>query len=140
KLEAAVDRLEAGVGGKPLRHGGEPRGALLAVADRDRGAPDHQPGGFELGRMIGDPELKRLEIGETRSELLSLAHVFDGAVEAELRAADRARGDVEPAAVEPGHGDAKALALLADAMGRRNPAILEDDHRGRLRLPAELLF
>src|SRR4029077_17206760 len=80
------------------------------------------------------------EVRQPRPELFSLAHVFDGALQAELGAADRAGGAVEPAAVEPGHGDAKAKTLLADAVGDRNPAILEDHHRGRLRFPAELFF
>ena len=74
--------------------------------DRDRGAMQQQARGVDLGRVIGDAELQRLEIGEPRAELLALLHVVDGAVEAELRAAERAGADVEPAAVEPGHGDA----------------------------------
>src|ERR1051326_7916767 len=140
ELQAAVDRLEAGVGREPFRHGGEPGRARLAVCDRERGTADHQSRGLELGRMIRDAELQRLEIREPLPELLALAHVFDGALEAELGAADRAGCDVEPPAIEPRHGDAEAVTLLADAVCDRNPAVLEEHHRSRLRFPAELLF
>ena len=71
---------------------------------------------------------------------LALFHVRDGAVEAELRAAERAGRDVEPPAVEPGHGDLEALAFRADAVCDRHAAVLEHHHRGRLRFPAELLL
>src|SRR5690348_8664809 len=99
-----------------------------------------QPRGIELRREIGHAELQRLEIGEPRAELAALLHVFDRTVEAELRAAERAGADIDAAAVEPGHGDAEALAFRADAVVDRHAAILEQHHRGRLRLPAELLL
>ncbi len=84
--------------------------------------------------------VQRLEIGQPRAELLALLHVVDGAVEAELRAAERAGADVEPPAVEPRHGDLETLAFAADAVGDRHTAILEHHHGGRLRFPAEFLF
>jgi hypothetical protein len=43
-----------------------------------------------------------------------------------------------PPAVEPGHGDAEAVALAADEVLRRHADIVEDQRRGRLRMPAEL--
>src|SRR5207302_6871566 len=63
-----------------------------------------------------------------------------GAIETELGAADRACRDVEPAAVEPSHGDAEALPLFADPVCDRDPTIVEQHHGGRLRFPAELLL
>ena len=140
QLQAAIDHLEAGIGGKALGLRGERASRRLALADRDRGAMQQQPRGLDLGRIVGDAELQRLEIGQPRAELLALFHVVDGAVEAELRAADRAGADVQAAAVEPGHGDLEALALGADEVGRRHAAILEHHHGGRLRFPAELLL
>src|SRR6185436_17569364 len=65
---------------------------------------------------------------------------FDGAVEAELRAADRAGRDVEPSAIEARHRDLEAVAFVADQVLGRYPAVLEHHHRGRLRFPAELLL
>jgi hypothetical protein len=72
------------------------------------------------------------------AELLALLGVFDRLVEAALRAAERAGADVEPAAVEPHHRDAEALALGADAILDRHADIVEIHLRGRLRMPAEL--
>src|SRR5262249_33439649 len=46
----------------------------------------------------------------------------------------------EPAAVEAGHRDLEAVALVADQVPGRHPAVLEDDHRSRLRLPTELFL
>ena len=69
--------------------------------DRDGRAPHHQPRGFDLGRIVGDAEARAPGNPASRdAELLAVAHIVDGAVEAELRAAERAGGDVEPAAVE----------------------------------------
>src|SRR5207253_7787891 len=117
-----------------------PGRARLAVGDRRGRAVQHEAGGGELGGEVGDAEAQRLEIGEARAELPALAQVFDGAIEAELGAAERAGGDAEAAAVEPGHGDREALPVGADAVPRRHPAIREIDRGGRLRLPAELLL
>src|ERR1700730_14195437 len=108
ELQAAIDGLEARIGREPLRHGGEPGRPGQAAVERARGAAHHQARRLELGRVIGDAKAQRLEIGEPRSELLALAHIVDRALEAELRAADRAGRDVEPAAIEPGHGDLEA--------------------------------
>jgi len=76
----------------------------------------HQPRRLQLGRVVGNAKRQRLEVRKARAELLALAHVFDGAVEAELRAADRAGRDVEPPAVEPGHRDLESLPLGADQL------------------------
>ena len=111
QLQAAVDHVEAGIGREPLGHGGEPRAPGSRRSTATAARSQHQPRRLELGGVVGDAEAQRLEIGEPRAELLALPHVVDGAVEAELRAADRAGGDIEAPAVEPGHGDLEALAL-----------------------------
>ena len=61
-------------------------------------------------------------------------------LEAGARRAERAGRDVDPPAVEAPHRDLEALALRADAVVDRHAAVLEDHHRGRLRVPAELLL
>ena len=73
---------------------------------------------LDLGRIVGDAETQRLEIREPRAELLSLFHVGNGAVEAELRAAERAGRDVEAPAVERAHRDLESLPLGADPVRR----------------------
>jgi hypothetical protein len=65
------------------------------------------------------------------------SHVGLRGVEGELRAAQRTGGDVQPPAVQPGHGEAEALPLLADAIVGRHAAV-EVDLRGRLGVPAHL--
>ena len=57
---------------------------------------------------------------------------------ARLRAAERAGGDVEPAAVEPGHRDLEADAFLAEPVGDGHARVLEDHRARRLRVPAHL--
>ncbi len=140
ELQATVDHVEAGVGGKPLGHGGAPRRVGVAAVERRSRAIEHQPCGFEGGRIIGDPETERLKIGEARPELLALLHIADSAVEAELRAPERAGRDVEPSAVETAHGDLEPLPFGAHPIGHRHAAVLEHHHGGRLRVPAELLL
>src|SRR5665647_3875151 len=94
QLQAAIDHLETGIGGQPFGFGGELRGGGLAIADRYRGAMQQQARRFQLGGVVGNAELQGLEIGEPRAELLALLHVVDGAVETELRAAERAGADI----------------------------------------------
>ena len=60
-----------------------------------------------------------------------------------LRAAQRARRDVDPAAVEAVHRDAEAAALAVGAAEHRvgrHPNPVEHHLRGRLRVPAHLLL
>src|SRR5436190_21926062 len=99
ELEAAIDHLEAGIGRKPLGHGRQPRGAALAPVERIRRPVEHQSRCLELGRIVGNAEAERLEVGEPRAELLPLFHMGDGALKTELGAAERAGGDIEASAV-----------------------------------------
>src|SRR4051794_39935250 len=114
QLQAAVDDVKAGIGGEALGLRGQSRRGRLALPYRDGGAVEQEPRSVELGGVVGDAELQRLEIGEPRVELLALLHVRHGAVETELRAADRTGANVEAAAVKPGHRDLEALAFFAD--------------------------
>ena len=101
---------------------------------------DHQAGGFEVRRHVGERELQRLKVGELAAELLALEQVIAGNLQARLRGAQRAGADVDAPAVEARHGDLEALPFRADEVLRRHAAVLEDDHRGRLAVPAELLL
>ncbi len=100
QLQAAIHHLEARIGSKALRLRGKPRRRRLALADRHRCAVQQQARGLKFRRIIGNPELQSLKIGKTRAELLALLHILDGAVEAELRAADGAGADIQPASIE----------------------------------------
>src|SRR5690606_13760338 len=77
-------------------------------------------------------------IRDRLAELLALPGVADRFVEAALRAAEAAGADVEPAAVEAHHRDAKALTLRAHQIFGRHAHPVQDHLRGRLRMPAEL--
>ena len=97
---------------------------VLAV-ERGRGAPQQRARGFELGRHVGEAELQRLEFVEPFAEGLALFHVSERLFQRRLRAAERAGGDVEPAAVEPGHRDLETFAFVAEPVGHRHADILE---------------
>src|SRR5262245_48933327 len=140
QLQAAVDHLETRIGGKPLRLRGKPGGSRLARTDGYGSAVQQKPRCFYFSRVVRDPELQRLEIRKARTELLSVLHVIDGTVETKLGAADRTRTDIQTAAVKSCHCNLEALSLGADPLRNRYPAVLEHDHRRRLRFPAKLLF
>ena len=93
---------------------------------------------FKLGRHVGEAKLQGLEFVEPFAEGLALFHVSKRLFQRALRAAERAGGDIEPAAVEPGHRDLEARAFLAEPVGDRHAHILEDDGARRLRVPAHL--
>ncbi len=140
QLQAAIDHLKPHIGSKALCLCGKPGGGRVSRTDRDRRTMQQQARGLNVGRIVGDTELQRLKISESGSELPALFHVIDGTIETELRAADRAGSDIQPAAVEPGHRDLETLSFGADAVRDRHAAILENHHGGRLRFPAEFLF
>ena len=75
---------------------------------------------LQFGLHVGDLELQRLKLGEIFAEGLALLHIGDGLVERRLRSAQAAGGDIEPAAIEPVHGDREAFALAADELRCRH--------------------
>ena len=75
---------------------------------------------------------------ERVAEGAALGGVGERLVEGGLGAAEGGGGDVEPAAVEAGHGVAEAVALGAEQVVGRDRAGVELDLGGRLRLPAHL--
>ncbi len=74
------------------------------------------------------------------AELAAFEQIGARRLETGARAAQRAGGDIEPPAVEPHHRDLEAVALGAEPVGDRHPAILEDHHRGRLRCSSRAFF
>src|SRR5207253_2740777 len=77
---------------------------------------------------------------ERPAELPAFEQVVARRLEASAPPAKGAGRYVETAAVEPRHRDFEAVAFLAETIGDRDAAILEDHHRGRLRVPAELFL
>src|SRR5213076_630620 len=73
-------------------------------------------------------------------ELLALARVLDGALEARAHDAARARRDGEAALVERVHRDLEALPLLADEVLRRHLDVLEEELPRRAGPDAELVL
>ena len=126
--------------GEALAHGGGLRRlGRLGVEQRGR-APDHQPRRIELGRHVGQLELRRLEIGQRLAELLALDDIARRRLQAGAGAAQRAGADIDAPAIEPHHGDLEAVAFRPQPVGHRHPAILEDHRRRRLAVPAELVL
>ena len=138
QLQGLIGDLEAGVGGEALGHGAKAGGGRIAGVERGGGAAHHQPRGLQLGGHVGELELQRLEILQRPTELAALGEVGLGGFQRQAGAAEGTGGDVEPAAVEPHHGDAEPLALFADPIGRADPDIVEMDHGRRLTAPAHL--
>src|SRR5262249_34949476 len=114
QLQRLVGDFETGVGDEALGHGAKLRRIRLLAVERRRGAPQESARGFERNRHVGEAELKRLEFVEPLAEGLALFHVGERLVERCLRAAERARRDIEPPAIEPGHGDLEADAFFAE--------------------------
>ena len=108
--------------------------------ERRGGAPQERARRFELRRHVGELELQRLEIRDALAEGLALARVGERLVERRLRAAERAGADIEPAAVEPGHGDLEADALVRQAVRDGTRTSSKITCAGRLRVPAHLLL
>src|SRR5713101_1651071 len=140
QLQRIVDDPEADVGGEALAHGGGLRRLGRLDVEQRGGAPDQQPRGVEVGRHVGQLELRRLEVGQRLAELLALDHVARRRLQAGARAAQRAGADIDASAVEPGHGDLEAVALRPQAVGDRHLAVLEHHRASRLAVPAELLL
>ena len=67
---------------------------------------------FQLGPHVGQAELGVLEIGDGLAEGAALLDIGQRDVHRGLGAAERAGGDVQPAPIEPGHGEAEPLPFL----------------------------
>ena len=140
QLQRLVRDAESGVGRESLRHGALHRGIRSLLVEGVRGIPHQRPRRVQLGRHVGEREDDGLLLGERLAERVALVHVAQCPVERELRAAERAGGDVDAAAVEAGHRDLEALAQDAEQSGCRHPHLVEDHLARRLGVPAHLLL
>ena len=84
--------------------------------------------------------LHRLEFGDRLAELPPLFRVCDRVIERALREADHLRADADPALVERLDRDLVALADLAEHVGARHAAFLEQQLAGAPGADAELVF
>src|SRR6185312_8562319 len=138
ELQRLVADPEAGIGREALGHRAAHRRVRLPGIERRSRAPHHEARRLELRRHIGELELQRLELGELAAELPALADMAERRLEAGAGAAERAGGDVEPAAIESHHRDLEPVPLGAETARDGDAAIGELDHRRRLAVPAEL--
>src|SRR5260370_35454533 len=128
--------MKPGIGRGALGHRAVPRRLWVAAIEARRPAPHHQPRRVELGRHVGELEPQCLEIGEWLAELPPLEQMVTCGFEAGARATQRAGGYIHAAALEPHPRDLEAVALLAQPVGDREAAILENPPRRRLGGPA----
>jgi hypothetical protein len=140
ELQGVVAGLEPGIGGIAFGHGAVDRGLGRALVQRPRRPVQQQARGLQFGRPVGELELQGLEVGELAAELAAHQHVLAGHLQAGPGTAQGTGADVEPAAIQPHHGDLEALALRAQAISDGHPGILEDHRGGRLAVPAQFLF
>ena len=140
QLQGVVGHVEARVGDEAFGHGRPFRGVVRLGVQFRGGGVEEDAGRLQRRLHVGETKLKRLELVERPAERLALACVGQRLVERRLCAAERAGGDVEPAAVEAGHGDRKARAFVRQQVVGRHPAVFEDDLAGRLHVPAHLVL
>ena len=120
-MAIAASRLN----GSPASH---PRGGVVVGEPRDVRAHLH----------VGDAERHRLVAADRRAERLAFLRVAHRLVDAGLREADGERADRDAALVEGGQELRVAAAALAEHVGRRHPAVLEDELAGVGGVPADL--
>ena len=130
QLQRLVGDLEADVGAKTLGHRAQHGGVRILAVERCGGTPDKSPRRLQFGRHVGEAELQRLEFVEALAEGFSLLHVGQRLFQRALRAAERTGRDIDAAAVEPGHRDLEADALVAQAGSRPARARSRKSPRG----------
>src|SRR5271163_45211 len=143
QLQRLVGDVVARVGDIALGHRAQLDLVSGVVVECIGGAPQRHSRGLEPGGHVGQGEPDGGFVEQGSAERLSLAHIGARFVEGGLRAAQRARRDVEPAAVEAVHRDAKTGAFAVGAAQHRirgYPYPLQHHLRGGLCMPAHLFF
>ena len=139
-LQRLVAHAEADVRRQPLGH----RAVHLRVGrlriQLGRSQPHHLPCGDQLGGHVGELELQRLHVRQRPPELAPLVHVALRRGQRALRRAHRAGCDIDAAAVQPLHRDAKALPFLPEQLRRRHAHPIEGDRSRGLAVPAHLVL
>ena len=116
-LQGIVGDLQRDVRGVHLRHGGLHAVRRVLLLQLRRGV-DEEPGAAQLGCHIRQLEGDALLGRDGLAELDALLRVLDGllaqrVLKRALGDAQRLRGDADASAVQRGHGNLEALALLA---------------------------
>src|SRR6201991_1062813 len=125
QLQRLVRHLETSVGDIAFGHRAQLDLVGVVGVQGTCGAPQHHSRGLQAGRHVGQGEADGGLVEQRGAERLTLAHICPRLVEGRLRAAERARRDVEPAAVEALHCDAEAGAL---AVGTAQHRVSGDPH------------
>ena len=123
-LQGIVGDFQGDIRGVLLRHGGfhAVGGVLLFQIS---GAVYQQPGGPEFGCHVGDLEGNSLLLADAAAELDALLGILYRRFKGTLSDAQRLGRDADAAAVQGGHGDLKALALLSQQVLLGNLDIIE---------------
>ena len=140
QLQGLVADVEAQVGGEPLGHGAEGAFVRVAVVQLPGRQPHHLLRRHQVGGHVRQGELHALELAHRLIELAALLHVALRLGQRRRGRAQRAAGDIDAAAVQAGHGDLEALALVADAVFHRHARVLENHRPGGLAFPAHLVL
>ena len=140
KLQRLVTDIEADISRKSFGHRAIERGFRVLCIQFCRRLPDHQPCRLQLRRHVRKAELHRLKAANRLAELLAVGGIALCQFQRRPRRADGAGADVEPTAIKAHHRDLEAVALIADEIFHRHPAIVEEDLRRRLGIPAHLAF
>jgi hypothetical protein len=115
----------------------------VIVVERGCCAPQQGSRCLQRRGHVGEREPHGGLVEQGAAERLPVGQITRRLVERGLRAAQRACGDVQSAAVEPVHRDAEPGAFAVRPAQHRvggHPNAFEDDLRGRLRVPAHLLL
>ena len=136
-LDRGVGDLLGGGGGEQLGGvGADPVAVVGAGGGRDR--VDQGADGLDLGVALAQVALDLAVLVQRLAERLALGAVAQHDVEAALRDAEAHRGQAEPLDLEVAHHVGEAVALGAEQVGGRDPAVVEDQLRHRRRPHAHL--
>ena len=111
-LQGIVGDLQRDVRGVHLRHGGLHAVRRVLLLQLRRGV-DEEPGAAQLGGHIRQLEGDALLGRDGLAELDALLGIAQRVLKRALGDAQRLRGDADASAVQRGHGNLEALALLA---------------------------
>mmetsp|Transcript_5031 Transcript_5031/g.18550 ORF Transcript_5031/g.18550 Transcript_5031/m.18550 type:complete len:563 (+) Transcript_5031:3103-4791(+) len=102
--------------------------------------PDQLARGLDLHRHLGQHELHGLVFEDGLAEGDAVLAVAQRGLERGTRHAHGLRGDADAPALQARQRDLQALALVAQPVGGRHPAVLEQDLGGVAAVLAQLLF
>ena len=101
---------------------------------------DAQRRRFDVHGRARELMLHGLELGDRLAELLALLRVGDGVLERALGEADHLRADADAALVQRFDRDLVSLSDLAEDVGARHAAVLQDQLARAARADPELVL